>query len=196
MSQNFRFSASSVFLTYSQCPLEKEYVLSELQSRLPITKYIVGQEKHIDTGLHLHIVLKFEKALNSRDAQLFDISSYHPHIQTPRSLKNCVAYCRKEDPNCLTDDPSWFLETSWSSVAERASTAKEFLEEVSKSDKGIRCWNNLVAFANWKFGANSTYEPGPYPRANFNESGAMSAWVDLYLSETGTGHALAQPLNV
>jgi len=62
---------------------------------------IIGMEIHELPGkykTHLHIVLKFNKKLDIKNAHLFwDYKGFHPHIQVPRCMKACIDYCQKED---------------------------------------------------------------------------------------------------
>jgi len=58
-SKKFRLSAQNLFLTYSQTSLTKEDAIEQLKGILPdkIKEYIVCQENHEESGLHLHVYL-------------------------------------------------------------------------------------------------------------------------------------------
>lgn len=44
--KGFRLCAKQVFLTWPQCPLEKEHALEQLMEKAAIKDYVVAQEKH------------------------------------------------------------------------------------------------------------------------------------------------------
>lgn len=92
MASSFRYDAKSIFLTYSQCPIAKEVMLEHLKARARPTatnqlfKACIGQERHEDGGLHLHVCAWYTKKLNFRLADHMDIfddagNRYHPNIK-------------------------------------------------------------------------------------------------------------------
>lgn len=76
----FRFCASTVFLTYPQCHLSKEYVLEYFKNSFSIKSALISHEFHKDHGSHLHAWFQFAKKINSRNPRLFDIQGFHPNI--------------------------------------------------------------------------------------------------------------------
>lgn len=104
----FRYNAKSIFLTYSQCPLERETVLQALKDKaVPATnqllKACIGRETHQDGNLHLHCCAWYTQPLQFSKADHFDILGYHPNIKDSRvgNKKKAIHYCAKEDPSPL-----------------------------------------------------------------------------------------------
>lgn len=99
----FKINRKSFFLTYSQCPLEKELVLDHFLSIAPVEKACIAQEHHADDNFHIHAAIWFEKNYQTRSPQCFDIrdgeDNYHPNIsERPiRSKKAVLAYLTKDD---------------------------------------------------------------------------------------------------
>lgn len=92
----FRFNARSVFLTYPQCPLDKTNVLERLLALEPTASYaIVAHELHEDGSDHLHAVIGWPKPRDIRSERHFDMDTYHPNIQSSRSIKRVVDYVKK-----------------------------------------------------------------------------------------------------
>lgn len=85
------------FLTYPQCPLVKEEVLTMLQtnfSKQTIVEYVIAQEKHKDGSPHVHAFIKFDKQV--RFSKKFDILGYHGNYQIAKSWKSVKDYVRKD----------------------------------------------------------------------------------------------------
>ena len=59
---------------------------------------LIGHEKHKDEGDHLHVMLLFMNTQEVR-TKSFDIlkegDTFHPNIQTARSARNVIDYCKK-----------------------------------------------------------------------------------------------------
>ena len=109
MPAKFRYKAKSIFLTYSQCDVEKEDMLAHLKAKTgldktnQLLKCCIGQERHEDGGLHLHICAWYTHDLNFNDAKYLDYEGFHPNIKEKRiqRKKAAIGYCAKEDPNPL-----------------------------------------------------------------------------------------------
>lgn len=101
-TKGFRINSQNLFLTYSQCPLPKEYVKEVLAQRLPVLRYIVAEEKHKDGESHLHVYLRLEAKIDRNDPRFLDIDGYHPNIRSCRSPKAVQTYCTK-DGNYITN---------------------------------------------------------------------------------------------
>lgn len=58
---SFKYSAKSIFLTYSQCPLPREDLMAHLKAKTgafatnQLIKACVAQETHQDGNKHLHM---------------------------------------------------------------------------------------------------------------------------------------------
>lgn len=65
-----------------------------------LKKACIGQERHQDGGLHLHICAWYTHKLRFVDARYFDIEGYHPNVRGDRikSDKRALEYVSKECP--------------------------------------------------------------------------------------------------
>lgn len=125
MAQNFRFNARSVFLTYPQCPIPKEHVLTLLRTKLGEdagTHYLIGQETHQDGHFHIHVFVEREKLINSRNPRYFDLewednAVFHPNITAPRDRQDVMRYVTKSDTAPL----KWPADWEWEAPAKKKS---------------------------------------------------------------------------
>lgn len=140
-SRPFRFCAKQVFLTYSQvCEhMTKESVYYDMHARYPLSRYTLGEECHADEGRHIHACFVFDVKIDTKDCRFFDINcgncqaDHHPNIEPIRrgkaNLLRVEEYCRKEDPNPLTNvEPI----KTWGEIIEESSTAEEYLSLIQK----------------------------------------------------------------
>lgn len=108
----FRFQRKTVFLTYAQCPLEKERILEHLQSLGDLEEYIIARELHANGDPHIHVYAKWADKISTRDPRFFDIRShdnsidyFHPNIaSTIKSVAAVKKYCTKDGDyieNCI-----------------------------------------------------------------------------------------------
>jgi len=151
----FRFSAKNFFLTYPQCPLQKDYCLAQLQLLFQnaFTHYMIAQEKHSDGSLHLHVFLKFLTRKNITRQDAFNLSqdatTYHPNVQPCRDVVATLRYLQKEDTSPLTNIKPGDLdgETLWTAVI-AAPSSEEAEELIQKGDpkRYVNNFNNINAF--------------------------------------------------
>lgn len=92
----FRFSAKTIFLTYTHATFQPEELLDFIESISSIQKAICCKEDHQDGDTHLHATVRFQRTLETRDPRKFDFKDTHPHISTPRNWGRSVNYCRKD----------------------------------------------------------------------------------------------------
>ncbi|QDJ95237.1 replication-associated protein [Capybara virus 15_cap1_294] len=100
MSRTFQLNSKQLFLTYPQCPLDKEEALMLLQHKLAaysIDKYIVAHELHANGDDHLHCYFKLNEPYRTRDPKDLDLREFHGNYQGCRSAKNVVKYCSKAE---------------------------------------------------------------------------------------------------
>ena len=103
-SNAYRFQGIRAFLTYAQCPLAKEKAIELLEAKLKnvaeITGYVISEEKHENGDPHLHCMLKFNKALRTRDVRWADLTgedyNYHPNIESVKHARKCIEYIIKD----------------------------------------------------------------------------------------------------
>lgn len=100
----FRLQARSFFLTYPQCPLDKNVALSQLVD-LERTKNlewaIVCKESHQDGTPHLHAVLHYTRVRDVRHPRYFDLTGdndavFHGNYKSARNLRDSVVYVCKD----------------------------------------------------------------------------------------------------
>lgn len=102
--KKFYFKQKSIFLTYSQCDLDKKKVYSYCITKFNPIRMILGKGKHKDGGFHFHIWMEFEDNITIRDSRHFDILKFHPNISKLRninchSIKSILKYILKDDSN-------------------------------------------------------------------------------------------------
>lgn len=68
----FRLNAKQIFLTYSQCDLEKEDLLEFLKTKLHLERYIIARERHEDGNFHLHAYCKLSKRCDIKNPRHLD----------------------------------------------------------------------------------------------------------------------------
>ena len=110
---NFRLQTKGVFLTYPQCPADRETVRDMLQAKgYNVVKGIVGQEQHQDGNFHLHAYAKFDRQIDVKNARHFDLEFnskiYHGKYETAKSAIKSIRYITKHDTTPLElGDMDW-----------------------------------------------------------------------------------------
>jgi len=98
MPSSFRIQAKNFFLTYSQCPVDKQELFDHFKTLYPdIKELVVAHEEHKDHGSHLHCFLGFTSTLNVTKETFFDYKGFHPNLQKAKSVAAVIKYCTKED---------------------------------------------------------------------------------------------------
>ena len=91
---------SQWFLTYLQCPVNKNTLLEHLHSLDQVLLYIIAEEMHKDGNSHLHSYVKFVDGITAKNklafAFTFEGKKYHGNYQPVRSCKAVIDYCSKE----------------------------------------------------------------------------------------------------
>lgn len=149
----FRLATHGILLTYAQCPLDKPFVLAHIADILEqYQPHIrIGQERHEDGNLHLHVCVFLGKKLQRRGAnceRFFDIThdgnTYHPNIQQDlRNRRAALDYVAKEDDDTIDfGEPDEHVrnkrsrDDQWSEVHESATPeeARNKIKEVAPRD--------------------------------------------------------------
>lgn len=99
----FRLTGKNLFLTYPDCPLEKEWASECLLGILgpEVVQYMrIGREPHADGRPHLHVFISLIKRGNFKDSRKFDLRAadgtvYHGNYQCTRSAKSVLKYVSK-----------------------------------------------------------------------------------------------------
>lgn len=103
MPSHFDFRSKRVFLTYPRSDgLTRELIRNKL-IELGVQYYIVGREQHADGGTHFHAYGEWIATFRTQAKRAFDISGYHPNIQSVRVARNVMRYICKEDTDPLTN---------------------------------------------------------------------------------------------
>jgi len=188
--RTFAFDGVHVFLTYPQCPLEREQLRDILLERTNASKYLVARELHSDGNYHLHAYLHFGRRLRLAGANVFDVEGYHPNIQRPRSPGSVIAYCCKEDTEPLAnfDYSEGESNDSWGAILGRANSKDEFLEAVRHRFPRdyVLNFERLLFFCEWRFGREETTYTGR-GRCDFVELPSMKEWVEVNLLQVCFG---------
>lgn len=192
MEQSFRVQCKQFFLTYAQCPLDKDDILATLRLLLlpqePIAG-LAGHELHSDGGHHIHVYIKTTHALSTRDCRYFDIDGYHPNIVTGiRNPKATWDYCSKENDfssfgECPTDKAN--KQSRWLAVKD-AATAAEAWEAVWEADArdAILYHDKIKDFIDKMHLPSTTLTPyEARPLNTFLTPPQLTAWIDQMVGE-------------
>lgn len=120
---DFNFNGKLVFLTYAQCPLEKEILLEHLETFGELATYTIGRERHEDGNYHLHACCRYAKKIHTTNVKKFDVENYHPNVKklsAGTAFKNSQEYCKKEGD---------FITNEVLVLSKRAQLCKDMLDE-------------------------------------------------------------------
>lgn len=107
----FEINSSKLFLTYPQCPLDKNYVYEYLAETFKPTEILVASEQHKNGDLHLHCYMALDHAYRTKDPKFADLpGNYHGNYQGCRSPKNVIQYCSKDENYLANFDVSRLLD--------------------------------------------------------------------------------------
>jgi len=183
---SFNFDGLHVFLTYPQCPLPREQLRDILVERTSAEKHFVARERHEDGNYHLHVYLHFGRRRRFVGSGCFDVDGYHPNIQKPRSARDVIAYCSKEDTEPLAnfDYRGSEPEQTWGTLLAQAGSKREFLEAVRQRFPRdyVLSLERLLFFCEWRFGRDETEYSGR-GRDSFREPSSLKDWVLQNLSQ-------------
>lgn len=175
-------------LTFPHCTATKEYCLDRLRllfndfktSPSP-TVAVVGQERHADGSLHLHVALKFEVEFESHISSFFDfLTGKRGNYKPVDSWKKTVLYCTKEDT-----DPSLYglsktqllsmkagpRPPTKSTIVAQQCMEKLPLKEIAKRDPGYFMMHQakITKFHFW-INAPMNSTPPPWPGITYRGS--------------------------
>lgn len=179
----FRFQATNVFLTYSQCPISKEQLLLYIRSIIQIKEYCIAEEQHQDGRPHLHVFLQLTTRLNTTRPRYFDVTHegivYHPNTQAVKSIKNVSEYITKDD-NYIFSDKFKNLQQpqTWSDMVQ-AENGPQFMQLMKQHypKEYILQHQHLEYYAQKHFNHDiKLYEPVT-PPTPFVTTAAMDNWI-------------------
>lgn len=193
MSRAYRFKASQAFLTYAQCPLEREYVLDSITDKLAeldrttmvtIDAHCVAQELHEDGNFHIHAYFKFSSKLSFENPDFFDIKvgevHYHPNITAPRSSVAVIKYVQK-DKNFISSDNIVDIlnKRSYGTIRKDATSRTEYLEMIGTHfprDLALN-YDRLDQYSRILFPETKVTYENPYTTFG-NVPEALTKWCD------------------
>lgn len=155
-SNGARLNGRNYFLTYSQTTLTKERVLEALTALGAVTRMIVGQEVHPQTGgTHVHVFVMFQKKKDVTPSH-FDVDNVHPNVRIPnafvgtiqQSWLNLWNYCKKEDRNPIIVGSAPEVKRSKNEIAKEAFRLAEE-ESVSAAVSFLKVESGFEMLKNW-----------------------------------------------
>lgn len=191
-ARTFRFQAQTIFLTYAQCSVPKECLLTKLQEIFAITEYCICVEQHSDGTPHLHAFLKLDSKIHKRDPSFADISTidflndgtenprnYHPNITSPRNIKAVIKYIQKDNDYIASDGIKELLnKKNYGQILNESKDEQQFLnliEEHYPRDL-VMAYDRIKTFAKYKFKEPDYEYESPYQPEQFNETPEMTEW--------------------
>lgn len=186
-ASSFAYDGVHVFLTYPQCPVERERLRDSLQEKYGDIQYCIGRERHEDGNFHLHAYVHFGRRRRFTQTDAFDVDGHHPNIQRPRNARDVIAYCRKEDGEALVSEKLEAVSIpngGWGEVLELSKNRDEFLDLVGTRFPRdyVLSLDALLRFCEWKFGRVETEYTGR-ARSEFREPDSLTEWVSNNLTE-------------
>jgi len=96
-TKEFRLNAKHCFLTYPKYATDKQRVFDTVNNKYKVKKMLIATEHHENGDLHMHAYMEFDKKVDIRNWDVFDIDGHHCNIQAARKPIACVKYLEKED---------------------------------------------------------------------------------------------------
>lgn len=178
----FQFKSKNVFLTYAQCPIQKEEALRRILLLCPGTAILVGHETHEDGGHHLHVFIQSTEPIRTRNERFFDLDNYHPNIQSARQPKSTYAYCKKEGDYVEHGTFSLGTRTSPYELALTQTTASAFKQSIRESNPRdyVLQYDRIEAFARLHYGPQKIPYESRYDPLDFSATEEMTSfWNQL-----------------
>lgn len=114
-AKKFRLSGKQLFLTYPQCPGQRQELLDHMKKVLEprtIENYFIVKEDHAakdgeeEHGEHFHCYLELDKACDIRNARRLDFNDHHGKYEVMQDYPGTLRYLMKEDKEPLVSfDP-------------------------------------------------------------------------------------------
>lgn len=148
----FRLNAKNIFLTYPQCDISPEDAAETLSGLYtPPAACAVCREEHKDGNYHLHALVLIGHRHDHRDVRFWDLGSAHPNAQSARNPKDVLNYISKKGQPYKTSN--WDLGETESLVeaAQHSTSSESFLTRATQSDRGIKSFLALRAYAEWRW---------------------------------------------
>lgn len=136
----FRLNGKNLFITYSQCDLDPAVILASIRTALNsierrVINYVVAEEEHKDGGVHRHCYLELDIAVSKTvKVDFFNIRTFHPNIQTAKSIERVIGYITKDGHYITSFDGPTIQQ-----FIEKYGKLKE--KKMSKAEVGTRLLN-------------------------------------------------------
>lgn len=154
--------AKNFFLTFPKCDLHPEYALQQFRS-LHHASFLqwtfVVQEAHEDGSTHLHAVLSFNKRIRIRDETYFDLwfddITYHGNYQACRSVKDTLAYLKKDPLASASWGPvPTGSNNAWKVALDTSESQEQFLSQIREVDpmRYVLYYDKVKSYAESHYG--------------------------------------------
>lgn len=143
-TKKFRLSGKSFFLTYPQCPMQREHLHEHLKGLGEYSYVLIARELHQDGHHHLHVLIQYIDKKNIRNAKFFDVLGYHGNYQTARDTEKVREYLLKADETPL--EYGMYASNKQSDLQKRAKDNKKIIETdiTQLIDSGVIHVSNIV----------------------------------------------------
>lgn len=156
------FNCKNFFLTYPQCSVSKETLLTYLIDLQPpsvgnfnVIFIRVCKETHQDGHPHLHALFCLQNRYKA-SSSFFDYDSHHPNIQGARSINHVKEYLAKEgDFIDFGEPPSSVKKRSYGDLLSEASSKEELWSAVIKEfpRDAVLNMDRILSFAEFHYKA-------------------------------------------
>lgn len=193
MQATFRFQGKRVFLTYANVVQDIQLVEWEnffkLKFPSQMVYHTIGRELHESGVPHFHVLIVFDRKIDTRSVTFFDFKGQHPNIISPNDLEATKIYVQK-DGNYIEegDFPATkkrkAVDDAWEAILNEATDNVTFMALAKAKDPKNFVLNHekLEYFAAKHYAVKRTTYVSPY--ANFIVPSDVQGWVqDHYLSQ-------------
>lgn len=192
IKKSIDWHAKSFFITYPRCGLTKEDIKETLYRKFPtLSYYTIGREDHDPEindefeGKHLHVVITFLAKKRIRDCRAFDITiindqgeskTFHPNVQSPRKLKDCINYCKKNDDYISNHDEQ---KKGYSEIITQSHDFDSFMNSVEENYPRdmVLHFDKIKSYANYKFADDNFHYELP-AGVEFEIPNVLKSWLD------------------
>lgn len=191
----FRFNASKVFLTYSQCATTPQECYNFFSSKWNIISYVIGQEHHQDGNTHLHAYFLFDSKLDLSSSRCFDIAGVHPNIKnigkSKKDIERVCAYINKEEFNILTN-MDFEAKPDYGEILKMATDKNNFILLVKKFYPRDYVLNldRILTCADFTFRNNIVLYRNPENFLPWKLPSVLGTWAEIELRKTNRAKCL------
>jgi len=92
----FRLAAKAFFLTYPRCDATHQSIIDVLETNGRAVHYIISSELHADGTPHRHVYVRYNKTINVKSPNFFDVLQHHGNYQTVKNAEATKTYVKKD----------------------------------------------------------------------------------------------------